>query len=743
MRYFTDSPFERLMMDVPHGHSLAAEAAWHHEQQATGKPAAFSLSSKSERRSSLNSTLIIAEKPSVALAIAAAVGAANRKNGYLEGNGYLVSWCVGHLVSLAQPENYDLRLARWRRADLPILPDPWQYVPNEKTKKQLELLNALMNRPDIETVVCATDAGREGELIFRLVYDYCHCSKPVRRLWISSLEESAIREGMACLKDAAEYDLLYEAALCRAKADWLMGINLTRLYTLLYGPTLSIGRVMTPTLAMIVEREKAVAGFTPKPFYSVHLLCPCEAVSERFEDEQEAQALADACNGQTAEIIRVEKKTRSDRPPKLYDLTTLQREANQLFGYTAQQTLDCAQSLYEKKLATYPRTDSRFLTHDMASVLPNLAQTVAALLPFEQGLSLPVHAEQVIDDAGVSDHHAIIPTQSVTAERLDTLTNEELNIFSMLAVRLLCAVGEPHVTEERTLTLSCAGHIFTAAGKTDTALGWRIPASTFYGSIGHPREPDERAGVDPALYERQRFFGVRAVVKKGLTAPPKRYTEATLLAAMESAGADSFPDEAERKGIGTPATRAGIIEKLVKGDFIERRGEKIKQLLPTDKGRNLIAILPETLRSPLLTAQWENQLCQVEHGNLASDDFLSSIETMLRDQVDHAQADPQALTLFPTGRRKVAKCPCCGYPVSEAEKGYFCENRECSFGLFKDNKFFAARGKRLDAATAVALLNDGKAAVKSMIAKSGKKYDGTVVMELDESGRPRLRVVLG
>ena len=691
----------------------------------------------------MNSTLIIAEKPSVALAIAAVVGADKRKNGYLEGNGYLVSWCVGHLVSLAQPENYDLRLARWRRADLPILPDPWQYVPNEKTKKQLDLLCSLMNRPDIETIVCATDAGREGELIFRLVYDCCRCSKPVKRLWISSLEESAIREGMAHLKDAAEYDLLYEAALCRAKADWLMGINLTRLYTLLYGPTLSVGRVMTPTLAMIVEREKAVADFTPKPFYSVHLLCPCEAVSERFEDEQEAQALADACNGQTAEIIRVEKKTRSDHPPKLYDLTTLQREANQLFGYTAQQTLDCTQSLYEKKLATYPRTDSRFLTHDMASVLPNLVQTVAALLPFEQGLSLPVHAEQVIDDAGVSDHHAIIPTQSVTAERLDTLTNEELNIFSMLAVRLLCAVGEPHVIEERTLTLSCAGHIFTAAGKTDTALGWRIPASTFYGSIGHPREPDERAGVDPALYEHQRFFGVRAVVKKGLTTPPKRYTEATLLAAMESAGADSFPDEAERKGIGTPATRAGIIEKLVKGGFIERRGEKIKQLLPTDKGRNLIAVLPETLRSPLLTAQWENQLCQVEHGNLASDDFLSSIETMIRDQVDHAQADPQALTLFPTGRRKVAKCPCCGYPVSEAEKGYFCENRECSFGLFKDNKFFAARGKRLDAATAVALLNDGKASVKGMIAKSGKKYDGTVVMELDESGRPRLRVVLG
>ena len=741
MRYFTDSPFERLMMEVPHGHSLAAEAAWRHEQQATGKPAAFSLTSKSERRSSLNSTLIIAEKPSVALAIAAVVGTDKRKNGYLEGNGYLVSWCVGHLVSLAQPENYDLRLARWRRADLPILPDPWQYIPNEKTKKQLDLLCGLMNRPDIETIVCATDAGREGELIFRLVYDCCRCSKPVKRLWISSLEESAIREGMARLKDAAEYDLLYEAALCRAKADWLMGINLTRLYTLLYGPTLSIGRVMTPTLAMIVEREKAVAGFTPKPFYTVHLLCPCEAVSECFEDEQEAQALADACNGQTAEIIRVEKKTRSDRPPKLYDLTALQREANQLFGYTAQQTLDCAQSLYEKKLATYPRTDSRFLTHDMASMLPNLAQTVAALLPFEQGLSLPVHAEQVIDDAGISDHHAIIPTQSVTAERLDTLTNEELNIFSMLAVRLLCAVGEPHVTEERTLTLSCAGHIFTAAGKTDTALGWRIPASTFYGSIGHPREPDERAGVDPALYEHQRFFGVRAVVKKGLTAPPKRYTEATLLAAMESAGADSFPDEAGRKGIGTPATRAGIIEKLVKGGFIERRGEKIKQLLPTDKGRNLIAVLPETLRSPLLTAQWENQLCQVEHGNLSSDDFLSSIETMIRDQVDHAQADPQALTLFPTGRRKVAKCPCCGYPVSEAEKGYFCENRECSFGLFKDNKFFAARGKRLDAATAVALLNDGKASVKGMIAKSGKKYDGTVVMELDESGRPRLRVV--
>ena len=312
MRYFTDSPFERLMMEVPHGHSLAAEAAWRHEQQATGKPAAFSL--PSERRSSLNSTLIIAEKPSVALAIAAVVGADKRKNGYLEGNGYLVSWCVGHLVSLAQPENYDLRLARWQRADLPILPDPWQYVPNEKTKKQLDLLCSLMNRPDIETIVCATDAGREGELIFRLVYDCCRCSKPVKRLWISSLEESAIREGMAHLKDAAEYDLLYEAALCRAKADWLMGINLTRLYTLLYGPTLSIGRVMTPTLAMIVEREKAVASFTPKPFYTVHLLCPCEAASERFEDEQEAQALADACNGQTAEIIRVGSSAEALRP---------------------------------------------------------------------------------------------------------------------------------------------------------------------------------------------------------------------------------------------------------------------------------------------------------------------------------------------------------------------------------------------------------------------------------------------
>ena len=685
--------------------------------------------------------LVIAEKPSVAMALASVIGARTRKDGYVEGNGYIVSWCVGHLVGLCDASEYDEKYKKWRYEDLPIVPSTWESVVSDGTKKQFAVLKDLLNRTDVDEVVCATDAGREGELIFRMVYEKTGCTKPVKRLWISSLEESAIREGFRSLKPGTAYDALYRAALCRAQADWLVGINGTRLYSRLYGTKLNVGRVMTPTLAMIVEREKAVADFTPKPFYSVHLLCPCEAVSERFEDEQEAQALADACNGQTAEIIRVEKKTRSDRPPKLYDLTTLQREANQLFGYTAQQTLDCAQSLYEKKLATYPRTDSRFLTHDMASVLPNLVQTVAALLPFEQGLSLPVHAEQVIDDAGVSDHHAIIPTQSVTAERLDTLTNEELNIFSMLAVRLLCAVGEPHVTEERTLTLSCAGHIFTAAGKTDTALGWRIPASTFYGSIGHPREPDKQAGVDPALYEHQRFFGVRAVVKKGLTTPPKRYTEATLLAAMESAGADSFPDEAGRKGIGTPATRAGIIEKLVKGGFIERRGEKIKHLLPTDKGRNLIAVLPETLRSPLLTAQWENQLCQVEHGNLASDDFLSSIETMIRDQVDHAQADPQALTLFPTGRRKVAKCPCCGYPVSEAEKGYFCENRECSFGLFKDNKFFAARGKRLDAATAIALLNDGKASVKGMIAKSGKKYDGTVVMELDESGRPRLRVV--
>ena len=680
------------------------------------------------------------------MSYAKVLGATSRQDGYLEGNGYLVSWCVGHLVELAPPNVYDAKYVKWSIADLPILPQKWQYLVSASTKKQFGILQKLMHRPDVDSVICATDAGREGELIFRLVYQQAGCKKPFSRLWLSSMEENAIREGFAHLKPSTEYDALYNAALCRERADWMVGINASRLFSCLYGQPLAVGRVMTPVLAMTVVREAAIAAFVPEKFYTVALTLADggSASSKRFAQKMDAERLLSKCRKEERVTVqKMKRKEKYESPPPLYDLTALQRDANRLLGFTAQQTLDYAQSLYEKRLITYPRTDSRFLTHDMASVLPNLVQTVAALLPFEQGLSLPVHAEQVIDDAGVSDHHAIIPTQSVTAERLDTLTNEELNIFSMLAVRLLCAVGEPHVTEERTLTLSCAGHIFTAAGKTDTALGWRIPASTFYGSIGHPREPDKQAGVDPALYEHQRFFGVRAVVKKGLTTPPKCYTEATLLAAMESAGADSFPDEAGRKGIGTPATRAGIIEKLVKGGFIERRGEKVKQLLPTDKGRNLIAVLPETLRSPLLTAQWENQLCQVEHGNLASDDFLSSIETMIRDQVDHAQADPQALTLFPTGRRKVAKCPCCGYPVSEAEKGYFCENRECSFGLFKDNKFFAARGKRLDAATAVALLNDGKASVKGMIAKSGKKYDGTVVMELDESGRPRLRVLLG
>ena len=608
----------------------------------------------------MNSTLIIAEKPSVALAIAAVVGAANRKNGYLEGNGYLVSWCVGHLVSLAQPENYDLRLARWRRADLPILPDPWQYVPNEKTKKQLELLNALMNRPDIETVVCATDAGREGELIFRLVYDYCHCSKPVKRLWTSSLEEGAIREGMAHLKDAAEYDLLSEAALCRAKADWLVGINLTRLYTLLYGPTLSIGRVMTPTLAMVVQREKEIAAFQVERFYTVQLSCGFPAQSGRIKTREEAERIRASCHCKKAAVKQIERRQKKEKPPKLYDLTALQRDANRIYGYTAQQTLDYAQTLYEKKLATYPRTDSRFLTHDLRDRLPALIECVAQVLPFASGLPLAVHTQQIIRDEKVSDHHAIIPTQNMTREVLAQLPMGERSILTLLAVRLLAATGEPCETDEVTVTLDCEGHDFTAKGSTVRQMGYRMFEETFRGSLGS-RERKEQEYPIPPLEIGQMVGPVVATIREGQTTPPKRYTEDTLLAAMETAGAKDAPEDAERKGLGTPATRAGTLEKLVDVGFVVRKGEqKAKSLYPTEKAAALIAVLPENLRSPMMTAQWEQRLKRIEHGQEEAAGFMDDIVRMVTELVQSAQPVPDAQKLFPSDRPSVSTCPCCG-----------------------------------------------------------------------------------
>lgn len=694
--------------------------------------------------------LIIAEKPSVAQTIAAVLGAKQRKEGYYQGANAIVTWCVGHLVELAPAHLYNERYAKWRREDLPILPGYWEYIVSEKSRKQFAVLNRLLHDQRVETVVCATDAGREGELIFRLVYGKCGCTKPVKRLWISSLEESAIRNGFNTLKDGHDYDLLYQAALCRAQADWLVGINATRLYSLLYGQKLNVGRVMTPTLSLIVSREAAISAFHPEIFYTVQISGGFIAQMERIASKEAAEGIRSTCHLKTAVVQKIGRKAKTEKPPKLYDLTTLQRDANRTYGYTAQQTLDYTQSLYEKKLITYPRTDSRYLTHDMADMLPELVQEVAHKLPFAAGLDLPVHPAQVINDAKVSDHHAIIPTQTMPHEHLLNLPMGERDIFTLITLRLLCAVGDAYCYDETTVTLDCEGHIFTAKGQAVRQMGWQIPQNTFRGSLGSRAEPrEEQAYPIPELTEGQRICPVLASVKEGRTTPPKHYTEDSLLGAMETAGAEEMPEDVEWqtasvcKGLGTPATRAGIIEKLVKVGLVERKGDKkVKVLLPTAKGVALITVLPEQLQSPSMTAEWEQRLKQIEDGEADADGLLHDITTMMQELTRTVQPVPGAETLFPSGRIKLGSCPCCGAPVSETPKGFFCENRTCRFGIWKDNKFLTSKGKPPTAQMMTILLHEGSVRLTDLQSQKTKKtYDATMVMEQAEDGSPRFRLV--
>ena len=688
--------------------------------------------------------LVIAEKPAVAQSIAAVLGATKKESGYLIGAGYIVSWCVGHLVELAMPHLYDERYAKWQWDDLPILPEAWQYMVSDTTRKQFNVLHSLMNDTRVDTIVCATDAGREGELIFRLVYQQCRCTKPIKRLWISSLEESAIRNGFLALRDGHDFDLLYQAALCRAQADWLVGINATRLFSLMYGTTLNVGRVMSPTLALIVSREAAIMGFQAEPFYSVQISCGFLAHTERMADKTEAERIQQLCNLQTAVVQSIETKQKSEKPPKLYDLTTLQRDANRLFGYSAQQTLDYAQSLYEKKLLSYPRTDSRFLTSEMAVMVSQLAPAVAAVFPYTVGLNLPVNAAQVIDDSKVSDHHAIIPTQSMVHGNLASLPIGEADILQMVCVRLLCAVGNPHTWEETSVKLSCEGIPFTAKGKTVKQMGWRIPEATYQGSIGGRinKEQTERAYGIPELKKGQELGPVIATLKEGKTTPPKHYTEDSLLAAMETAGADDAPEDAERKGLGTPATRAGVLEKLISTGFVTRKGDKrTKHLIPTPKGVALITILPEQLQSPLLTAEWEQRMKRIEHGEESADAFMQDIRTMLTELKATAKPVKGAETLFPTQKKSIGICPNCGRTVSETPKGFFCNNRGCRFGVWRDNKFLSGQKIQLNATLMTALLKDGSMKLKGLHSKrTGKSYKATLTLECQPNRSPRFRL---
>ena len=673
--------------------------------------------------------LVIAEKPSVAQSIAKVLGATSREDGCLVGNGYIVSWCFGHLVELAPADAYNPHYAKWVLNDLPIVPKNWKYVVSADKGKQLKILSGLMSDKRVDGLVCATDAGREGELIFRLVVQHCSCRKPVQRLWISSMEDSAIKAGFQHLKGDAEYDRLYDAALCRARADWIVGINATRLFSVLYHTTLNVGRVQSPTLAMLVQREAEIAAFRKTPFYTVELDCGnFTASGERLADKKDAEEIRMACDGKTVTVKSVIRQEKSAQPPKLYDLTTLQRDANRILGYTAQQTLDYTQSLYEKKLVTYPRTDSKYLTDDMRDTVPELVKTVSAAFPFAE--NPPVHAECVIDSSKVSDHHAIIPTRTLAGADLSGLPTGETSILSLIAARLLCAVGDPCVTAETTVTLDCNGHAFTVKGKAVTAPGWKETERRFLSALKQKPEDKPETAL-PELSEGQTFENV-AAVKEGFTSPPKHFTEDTLLSAMENAGAEEFAEiaDAERKGLGTPATRAGIIEKIVKTGFVER---KSKQLLPTPKGINLIGILPETIKSPVLTAEWEAKLQQVEHGELFVSGFMDGIVELTGNLIKNASESKPGQNPFHSDREAIGVCPRCGRPVYEGKKSFYCsgykDSPPCGFALWKDDRFFISKKKALTKKIAAALLRDGRVNMTGLYSqKTGKTYDATVLL---------------
>ena len=675
--------------------------------------------------------LVIAEKPSVGAAYGKVLGASSRKDGYLEGNNYIVSWCVGHLVGLADASSYDERFAKWRYSDLPIVPDEWLFeVPKDK-QKQFKVLCDLMRDKRVTELVCATDAGREGELIFRLVYKKAGCTKPFKRLWISSLEDSAIREGFAHLRDSGDYDRLYEAALARSKADWIVGINGTRLFSTLYHKKLVVGRVQTPTLAMLVEREGKISTFHKEKYFNVHIgKDSLTADMEKVKTEDEAKAIAAACNKKQAVVSSLKKKTKTVNPPKLYDLTTLQREANRYYGFTAQQTLDLVQSLYEKKLLTYPRTDSQFITEDMESTARQVIGIVSRKLPLFEGRIHEPDIGRITNNAKVTDHHAIIPTVQLEKQDLTELPESEQKIIRLIAMRLLSATGEKHIYDETSVTLTCEGYEFKAKGKTVVQDGWKSVERCFKETL-KSKEKDEPERSLPSLNEKDILSSVDASVTEHYTSPPKPYTEDSLLSAMETAGNAEFDDDTEKKGLGTPATRAGIIEKLVKGGFVERKG---KSLVPTKDGNNLVCVLPEQITSPSMTAEWENTLMQIERGNADSNKFLSGIVGMTSELVKaYPFLSDSEVNRFDTGRESIGKCPRCGSPVYVGKGNYYCSNKECSFCMWEDNKFFSSKKKKLTKKIAAELLDKGWCRVTGLYTpKRPQLYDA--VIRLDDTG---------
>ena len=677
------------------------------------------------------------EKPSVAISYAKILGVHGRQDGYLEGNGYLVSWCVGHLVELAPPSAYGEQYVKWNIADLPILPEKWQYLVSASTKKQFSILKKLMHRADVNTVVNSCDAGREGELIFRLVYEQAGCKKPVSRLWLSSMEDSAVRPGFANLKPSTEYDALYQAALCRERADWMVGINCSRLFSCLYGRPLAVGRVMTPTLAMTVEREAAIAAFVPKKFYTValELTSGFVASSRRISEKAAAEKLLAGCREEMVSTIqKITRKEKAENPPPLYDLTTLQRDANRLLGYSAQQTLDYVQSLYEKQLTTYPRTDSCYIADEDEEMLEELAEELEDFLGFvsEDADDDVPRTRRTVNRQKVTDHHAILPTRSMLQADLDALPKGERNILKLIIARTLMAVSKPFRYLETLLTTECAGEEFTAKGKEILEEGWKaVERKVLADILNRKREFTALPQV-----EESECGILNAELKEGQTSPPKHFTEDTLLHSMETASADSMPEGVERQGIGTPATRAATIEKLVQKGFLERKGDKkTKVLLPTDKGKALITVMPEEIQSADMTADWETKLLRVERGEMEPETFMTEINDMISSLVNTTEAVKGASALMKN--KVIGVCPNCGNSVVEREKGYFCENRECRFVLWKDNAFFKRLGKRMDAHVADRLLRDGRVRLKDCKSSKGKTYNATVLLSTEADGRSK------
>lgn len=686
--------------------------------------------------------LVIAEKPSVAQSYAKNLSAYKREDGYLEGESCIVSWCLGHLAEYAQPEEYDSKYEKWQFDDLPILPEAWKLKVSKDKKKQFDVLKGLMNRSDVEYLVNGCDAGREGELIFQRVYDLAGCRKPVKRLWISSMEDAAIQKGFQTMKSEEEYKNLCMAAVCRAQADWLIGMNGTRAYTTRYFKRLVVGRVQTPTLAILAERQERIEHFQKEAFYKVALTDgKLTVVSENIANEEAADLLAALCNGSTAVVTQMKKERKKSFPPKLYDLTSLQREANRYFGYTAKRTLDMLQELYEEKLITYPRTDSQFVTEDMKDSVEELVGKMPVLLPFVDYGQLGHDIKRVINNAKVSDHHAILPTKEAVEKGIADLPADKKNLMMLICQQLVQATGEEYLYEQTDITVKCQEHDFKARGKIPVQMGFKEVEKAFKHLCikAEPVEEKEKETSIPAGYEEgMRLFPVKAEKTTHYTSPPKPFNEDTLLAAMETAGNKEFDSETEKKGLGTPATRASIIEKLVSSGYAQRKG---KQILPSIEGKELVKVMPEYLKSAVMTAEWENQLLMMEKGQITDTQFMGEITSLVRKILEVCREIPEEeRRRFQTAREVIGKCPVCGCDVFEGKQNFYCSNRQCDFALWKENRFLGSMEKNLDKKMARELLDKACTHVKGLYSKKkDMKFDADLLLTL-EDGKPRFHL---